>query len=230
MKYLTEPVFRIIKISLFLTSPEGRCFPHLLCMGMEMLTDNAGNSADASGTFPLSIAVPVGTKVRVIFANGEASGPLQIACDSKFMTFRACWKCRSLLTTTKRHKELSKLIAASPSRRPLAQSLKTFSLGFWSAHCNAKSLTSSPVTGNLNGATVTQQGEPGVIVQQGGSPIVQQLGGASPIVQKVSSPVVQSTAPPAAQVVQTTPTVVQQPKYPVAPPVPVPPPGTLLIC
>ena len=84
------------------------------------------------------------------------------------------------------------------------------------------------MTGNLNGATVTQQGEPGVIVQQGGSPIVQQLGGASPIVQNVRSPVVQSTAPPASQVVQPTPTVVQQPTYPVSPPVPVPPPGLLL--
>ena len=35
-----------------------------------MLTSNF---ADASGTFPLSIAVPVGTKVRVIFANGKSS-------------------------------------------------------------------------------------------------------------------------------------------------------------
>lgn len=95
----------------------------------------------ASGTFPLTVSVPVGQRVRVIFANG-----------------------------------------------------------------------------NLGGSTTTRPGEPGVIVQQGGSPIVQQAGGASPIVQNVGSPVVQpQNMPPAAMVVQQAPTVVQQPSTPSTP-------------
>lgn len=73
--------------------------------------------------------------------------------------------------------------------------------------------------------------QPGVIVQQPGSPvIVQQAGGASPIVQHVGSPVVQPRAPPSALVVQQTPTVVQPtPSHPVAPSVPLPPPGVTLL-
>lgn len=84
--------------------------------------------------------------------------------------------------------------------------------------------------GNLNGAMVTVQGEPGVIVQQGGSPIVQQAGGASPIVQGPSAPLVQQNpGSPATMVVQQTPTVVQQP-FPAAPSIPrLPPIGEKLL-
>lgn len=64
--------------------------------------------------------------------------------------------------------------------------------------------------GNLGGSQVTQQGEPGVIVQQSGAVIVQQSGSASPVVQNVSSPIVQQSAPPSALVVQQSATVVQQ--------------------
>ena len=69
--------------------------------------------------------------------------------------------------------------------------------------------------------------QPGVIVQQGGSPIVQQAGGASPIVQRPGSPVVQQTvSSPGALVQQSTPTIVQShPTYPQAPPAPAHPPG-----
>lgn len=112
------------------------------------VTGDTRYPAYATGTFPLNVSVPVGQRVRVIFANG-----------------------------------------------------------------------------NLNGATVTQQGEPGVIVQQGGSPIVQQAGGASPIVQEVGSPIVQQTvSSPAATVMQQSPTVVQpSPSWQPAPTVPVAP-------
>jgi len=69
--------------------------------------------------------------------------------------------------------------------------------------------------------------QPGVIVQQGGSPIVQQAGGASPIVQEVGSPIVQQTvSSPAATVMQQSPTVVQpSPSWQPAPTVPVAPQG-----
>ena len=50
---------------------------------------------------------------------------------------------------------------------------------------------------------------------------MQQSGGASPIVQKIGSPVVQqNNAPAAAYVVQQTPTVVQHINWPAAPSVP----------
>ena len=56
---------------------------------------------------------------------------------------------------------------------------------------------------------------------KGGAPIVQQAGGASPIVQRLGAPVVQQqNVPPAALIVQQTPTVVQQPTWPAAPSVP----------
>lgn len=94
------------------------------------------------------------------------------------------------------------------------------------------SLSLMTPAGNLNGATVTQQGEPGVIVQQGGAVIVQQAGGASPIVQRPGSPVVQQTIRSSGTLVvqQSATVVVQQPNYPVSPPVPVPPPGKLAPC
>lgn len=68
--------------------------------------------------------------------------------------------------------------------------------------------------------------QPGVLVVQQGTVIVQQAGGASPIVQNPRSPVVQPVnAPPAARVVQQSPTVVQpNPSYPQSPTSPSPRP------
>lgn len=46
------------------------------------------NTADASGTFPLTLSVPVGQRVRVIFANGTLLPVIEsIKCFQCFAAF-----------------------------------------------------------------------------------------------------------------------------------------------